>query len=209
MWNKLTLAPLWLKDRFRYLIAREKKYALEGRPARIIAKMNALCDQDIIAALYEASAAGVKIDLIVRGICCLKTGINGVSEHISVRSIVGDFLEHSRIFYFENDEHYEIYCGSADWMPRNLERRVEILFPVEGAELKEKLLHILQSQLNDNMKASVLQANGFYDKANKRGRQPYHSQEAFYQEAMNEAKAFLEEDDVVTRTFVPEMHHES
>ncbi len=209
VWNKLTLAPLWLKDRFRYLIAREKKYALEGRPARIIAKMNALCDQDIIAALYEASAAGVKIDLIVRGICCLKTGINGVSEHISVRSIVGDFLEHSRIFYFENDEHYEIYCGSADWMPRNLERRVEILFPVEGAELKEKLLHILQSQLNDNMKASVLQANGFYDKANKRGRQPYHSQEAFYQEAMNEAKAFLEEDDVVTRTFVPEMHHES
>ena len=209
VWNKLTLAPLWLKDRFRYLIAREKKYALEGRPARIIAKMNALCDQDIIAALYEASAAGVKIDLIVRGICCLKTGINGVSEHISVRSIVRDFLEHSRIFYFENDEHYEIYCGSADWMPRNLERRVEILFPVEGAELKEKLLHILQSQLNDNMKASVLQANGFYDKANKRGRQPYHSQEAFYQEAMNEAKAFLEEDDVVTRTFVPEMHHES
>lgn len=209
VWNKLTLAPLWLKDRFRYLINREKKYALDGRPARIIAKMNALCDQDIIAALYEASAAGVKIDLIVRGICCLKTGIKGVSDNITVRSIVGDFLEHSRIFYFENDEHYEIYCGSADWMPRNLERRVEIMFPVDRPELKEKLLHILQSQLSDNMKASVLQAKGFYERASKRGRLPFNSQEAFCHEAMSEAKAFFEEGEVMTRTFVPEMHHES
>ena len=209
LWNKLTLAPLWLKDRFRYLINREKKYAMNGRPARIIAKMNALCDQDIIAALYEASAAGVKIDLIVRGICCLKTGIRGVSENITVRSIVGDFLEHSRIFYFENDEHYEIYCGSADWIPRNLERRVEILFPVDRPELKEKLLHILQSQLSDNMKASVLQANGSYERANKRGRLPFNSQEAFCQEAVSEARAFFEEGDMMTRTFVPEMHHES
>ncbi len=208
-WNKLTLAPLWLKDRFRYLIGREKKFALDGRPARIIAKMNALCDQDIIAALYEASAAGVKIDLIVRGICCLKTGIKGVSENITVRSIVGDFLEHSRIFYFENDEHYEIYCGSADWMPRNLERRVEILFPVDRQELKEKLLHVLQCQLYDNVKASVLQANGFYEKASKRGRHPYNSQEAFCKEALDEAMAFFEEGDAVTRTFVPEMHHDS
>ncbi len=116
MWNRLSLAPLWLKDRFLQLIRRERKYAQEGRPARIIAKMNSLCDRDIIAALYKASAAGVKIDLIVRGICCLKVGIPGVSENITVRSIVGNFLEHSRIFYFENDEHYEIYCGSADWM---------------------------------------------------------------------------------------------
>ena len=175
----------------------------------IIAKMKALCVQDIIAALYEASAAGVKIDLIVRGICCLKTGIRGVSENITVRSIVGDFLEHSRIFYFENDEHYEIYCGSADWMPRNLERRVEILFPVDRPELKEKLLHILQSQLSDNMKASVLQANGSYERANKRGRLPFNSQEAFCQEAVSEARAFFEEGDMMTRTFVPEMHHES
>ncbi len=209
VWNKLTLAPLWLKDRFRYLIGREKKYALEGRPARIVAKMNSLCDQDIIAALYEASVAGVKIDLIVRGICCLRTGIKGVSENITVRSIVGDFLEHSRIFYFENDEHYEIYCGSADWMPRNLERRVEILFPVDRPELKEKLLHILQCQLNDNKKASVLRKDGTYEKANKRGKQAYGSQEAFYEEAVAEAKAFFEEEEAVTRTFVPEMHHDS
>ena len=209
MWNKLTLAPLWLKDRFRYLIGREKKFAQEGRPARIIAKMNSLCDQDIIAALYEASAAGVKIDLIVRGICCLKTGIRGISENITVRSIVGDFLEHSRIFYFENDEHYEIYCGSADWMPRNLERRVEILFPVDRPELKEKLLHILHSQLGDNRKASVLQGDGTYEKVSRRGRLPYGSQEAFYQEAVSEARDFFEGGGAVTRTFVPEMHHDS
>ncbi len=209
MWNKLTLAPLWLKDRFRYLIAREKKFAQEGRPARIIAKMNSLCDQDIIASLYEASAAGVKIDLIVRGICCLKTGIRGISENITVRSIVGDFLEHSRIFYFENDEHYEIYCGSADWMPRNLERRVEILFPVDRPELKEKLLHILQSQLGDNRKASVLRGDGTYEKASRRGKLPYGSQDEFYQEAVSEARAFFEEESAVTRTFVPEMHHDS
>ena len=208
VWNKLTLAPLWLKDRFRHLIAREKQFALDGRPARIIAKMNALCDQDIIASLYEASAAGVKIDLIVRGICCLKTGIPGVSENITVRSIVGDFLEHSRIFYFENDEHYEIYCGSADWMPRNLERRVEIMFPVDRPELKERLLHILQTQLNDNVKASVLQGDGNYEKVTKRGRQPFASQEAFCREAENEARAAFEEEPA-TRTFVPEVHHEA
>ncbi len=208
VWNKLVLAPLWLKDRFLYLIDREKKYAQSGRPAHIIAKVNSLCDQDVIAALYEASAAGVKIDLIVRGICCLRTGIKGVSENITVRSIVGNFLEHSRIFYFENDEHYEIYCSSADWMPRNLERRVEIMFPVERPELKEKLLHILQCLLKDNVKASVLQAEGTYEKADKRGKHMYQSQEAFCKEAIAEAKEALKEDTASTRTFIPEMHHE-
>ncbi|MCI8527790.1 MAG: RNA degradosome polyphosphate kinase [Lachnospiraceae bacterium] len=207
-WNKLALAPLWLKDRFLYLIDREKKYARSGRPARIIAKMNSLCDQDMIAALYEASAAGVKIDLIIRGICCLKTGIKGVSENITVRSIVGNFLEHSRIFYFENDEHYEIYCSSADWMPRNLERRVEILFPVERTELKEKLLHILQCQLKDNVKASVLQEDGTYEKADKRGKHIYQSQDVFCKEAIGEAKEAFQEDTASGRTFIPEKHHE-
>ena len=209
VWNKLSLAPLWLKDRFLALIDREKKFAMEGRRAHIIAKMNSLCDQDVIAALYEAAAAGVKIELIVRGICCLKTGIKGVSENITVRSIVGNFLEHGRIFYFENDEHYEIYCGSADWMPRNLERRVEILFPVERPELKEKLLHILRSQLDDNVKASVLQADGTYVKASKRGRPAHCSQEAFCREAVAEAKKMSVEEEQMTRTFIPETHHES
>lgn len=208
VWNKLALAPLWLKDRFLHLIDREKKFAQSGRPAHIIAKVNSLCDRDVIAALYEASAAGVKIDLIVRGICCLKTGIKDVSENITVRSIVGNFLEHSRIFYFENDEHYEIYCGSADWMPRNLERRVEILFPVERPELKEKLLHILQCQLKDNVKASVLQADGTYEKADKRGKHIYQSQEAFCKEAIAEAKEAVKEDPAATRVFIPETHHE-
>ena len=205
-WNKLSLAPLWLKDRFLHLIAREKKYALEGHKAHIIAKMNSLCDPDIIAALYEASAAGVKIDLIVRGICCLKVGIPGVSENITVRSIVGNFLEHSRIFYFRNDDHYEIYCGSADWMPRNLERRVEILFPVESPELKEELLHILKNQLNDTVKASVLQADGSYEKVDRRGKSMFVSQEAFCREAMEKAKKAAEPEVVNSRKFVPETH---
>ena len=208
VWNKLSLAPLWLKNKFLHLIGREEKFSKEGRPAIIIAKMNSLCDQDIIAALYKASAAGVKIDLIVRGICCLKTGISGVSKNITVRSIVGNFLEHSRIFYFENDEHYEIYCGSADWMPRNLERRVEILFPVDRPELKEKLLHILQCQLDDNSKASVLQGDGTYQRPERRRRKPCNSQEQFCAEAAEEARAAAGEEAGATRTFIPETHHE-
>jgi len=208
MWNKLGLAPLWLKDKFLYLIEREKKNALEGCPARIIAKMNSLCDRDMIAALYDAAAAGVKIDLIVRGICCLKVGIPGVSENITVRSIVGNFLEHSRIFYFENNENYEIYCGSADWMPRNLERRVEILFPVDRPELKKELLHILQNQLDDNVKASVLQPDGSYSKIDKRGKQVFNSQDAFCKEAIEKAKVLREESPMDTRTFKPEVHQE-
>ena len=207
-WNKLALAPLWLKDKFLHLIEREKNYALEGKKAHIIAKMNSLCDKDIIRALYEASAAGVKIELIVRGICCLKVGIPGVSENISVRSIVGNFLEHSRIFYFANDDHYEIYCGSADWMPRNLERRVEILFPVDRPELKEELLHILNSQLKDNVKASILQPDGSYVKQDKRGKQLFNSQEAFCLEAIQRAKEVAGESALESRTFIPETHHE-
>ena len=206
-WNKLALAPLWLKDKFLYLIDRERRYALEGRPARIIAKMNSLCDPDIIKALYKASNAGVKIDLIVRGICCLKVGIKGISENITVRSIVGNFLEHSRIFYFENCERYEIYCGSADWMPRNLERRVEILFPVDTPALKEKLFHILESQLRDTQKASVLQADGSYERVDKRGKTAFHAQEAFCREAMDNARAAAPASGTATRTFTPEIHH--
>ena len=207
-WNKLTLAPLWLKDKFLYLIQREQKYAEEGRPARIIAKMNSLCDKDIIAALYEASAAGVKINLIVRGICCLRTGIPGVSENISVRSIVGNFLEHGRIFYFENDERPEIYCGSADWMPRNLDRRVEILFPVEEASLKEELLHILEVQLSDTVKASVLQPDGSYEKVDRRGKKAVSAQELFAKEAVARAKEAAAEQTAPGRTFTPAEHHE-
>jgi len=205
-WNKLSLAPLWLKDKFLYLIEREKNYAKEGKKARIIAKMNSLCDKDIITALYEAAAAGVKIELIVRGICCLKVGIPGVSENITVRSIVGNFLEHSRIFYFENDENHEVYCGSADWMPRNLERRVEILFPIERPELKEKIMHILQYQLQDNLKSHILQADGTYEKVDKRGKILFGSQAAFCMEAEKEAAQLKEGDIQDLRVFIPERH---
>lgn len=162
-WNKLSVAPLWLKDRFLRLIDREKAYAQQGREAHIIAKMNSLCDKVIIESLYAASAAGVKIDLIIRGICCLKVGIPGVSENITVRSIVGNYLEHARIFYFENDGKPEYYCASADWMPRNLDRRVEILFPVEKPCLQEKLQDILDCQMRDTVKASMLQPDGSYE----------------------------------------------
>lgn len=183
-WNHLALAPLWLKDRFLYLINREKKNAANNSPARIVAKMNSLCDPDIIRALYEAAAVGVKIQLIVRGICCLRTGVDGTNDNIEVRSIVGNFLEHARIFYFENGGVPELYMASADWMPRNLERRVEILFPVLNAELKEQVWHVLEVQLNDTQKAQFLQANGSYIKADKREKEQHNAQEEFCVEYM-------------------------
>ena len=182
-WNELILAPYWLRNKFLKLIRRETKYAQHGEEARIVAKMNSLCDPGIIAALYEASASGVKIDLIVRGICCLKVGIPGVSDNITVRSIVGNFLEHSRIFYFHNGGDSEIYMGSADWMPRNLDRRVEIIFPVIEEELKKKAYHILEVELMDNVKAHVLGTDGEYDKIDKRGKVLINSQEQFCKEA--------------------------
>ena len=161
-WNKLSLAPLWLKDRFLFLINREKQHVQNGERGHIIAKMNSICDADIIRALYEAAAAGVSIELIVRGICSIKLDTPGLNGNIKVRSIVGNFLEHARIFYFENGGFPEYYCSSADWMPRNLERRVEILFPIEDAKLRKKLDYILNMQLRDNVKAFDMQTDGSY-----------------------------------------------
>ncbi len=201
-WNKLSLAPLWLKDRFLQLIGREKEHAQNGGEGRIIAKMNSLCDREVIEALYEASAAGVKIDLIIRGICCLKVGIPGVSENISVRSIVGNFLEHSRIFYFYNNGQEEVFCSSADWMPRNLEKRVEILFPIEQEELKEEVVHILETELLDNVKAHILQPDNTYIKADRRGRAALSSQDYFVKEAREKARK--EETAGNSRVFIPE-----
>ena len=186
-WNRLVVAPIWLRNKFLRLIGRETKNALEGKHAKIVAKMNSLCDAGIIAALYEASAAGVKIELVIRGICCLKVGIPGISENIHVRSIGGNFLEHSRIFYFYNDGMEEIYMGSADWMPRNLDRRVEIIFPVEDERLKKSVKHILDVELADNTKAHVLNSDGTYEKIDKRGKVLVNSQEQFCQEARDAA----------------------
>ena len=206
-WNKLSLAPYWLRDKFLHLIRREIKYAKEGKEAFIVAKMNSLCDRKIIAALYEASAAGVKIDLIVRGICCLRTGIPGVSENITVRSIVGMFLEHSRIFYFHNNGNEEVYMGSADWMPRNLNKRVEILFPVMDEKLKEEVIHILDIQLADNVKAQVMDNEGKYSRLDRRGRKKVCAQEYFCNEAQQRAK---EEEKIRNdRIFTPMENSES
>lgn len=204
-WNKLTIAPLWLREKFLTLIARETQNAKIGKKAHIIAKMNSLCDQKIITALYEASAAGVKIDLIIRGICCLRTGIPKVSENITVRSIVGNFLEHARIFYFYNDGFSEVYMGSADWMPRNLDKRVEILFPVETEELKEEALNILKVQLDDTLKAHILKNDGTYEKIDRRGKEPLCAQDYFCKKAMKEAKQEKKQKQNNTTTFEPLM----
>ena len=200
VWNKITCAPIWLRERFLSLIKREKENALAGKPARIIAKMNSLCDRTIIAALYEASAAGVKIDLIVRGICCLKVGIPGISENITVRSIVGNFLEHSRIYYFLNDGWEEIYMSSADWMPRNLDRRVELLFPVEDENLKKEVMNVLAIELEDNVKAHMLQPDGKYVKKSRRGKEKVDSQSYFCKQAQKKKGA---EDALQKRVFEP------
>ena len=207
-WNKLTLAPLWLRGKFLELIHQEEVNAQEGRPAHIIAKMNSLCDKEVIMALYKASAAGVKIELIIRGICCLKTGIPGISENITVKSIVGNFLEHSRIFYFYNNGWENIYMGSADWMPRNLDRRVEILFPVEDEVCKKQVMHILDIQLKDNVKAHYLQADNTYQKPDKRGKALVSSQDYFCQEAISRAKEGKKKEEELSRVFEPMYHND-
>jgi polyphosphate kinase len=165
-YDPLLVAPLNLAEHCLELIAREAEHARHGRPAHIIAKMNALLDKNIIAALYRASQAGVKIDLIVRGICALRPGIRGVSDHIRVRSIVGRFLEHSRIYFFANGGEEEVYLGSADWMPRNLYERVEVIFPVKDELLRERVRQeILEAYLADNVKSRLLQKDGSYVRA--------------------------------------------
>ncbi|MEE1228459.1 MAG: RNA degradosome polyphosphate kinase [Lachnospiraceae bacterium] len=200
-WNRLIVAPLWMKKRFLAMIKREEDNAKAGKEAHIIAKCNSLCDRDIIEALYAASAAGVRIELIVRGICCLKVGIPGISENITVRSLVGTFLEHARIFWFYNDGHEEIYMGSADWMPRNLDRRVEIVFPIEEPDLIEKAKHILKVQLSDTKKARILEADGTYSRVDRRGKELIEAQEVFCQDAEQAAKKPVQTS--LIRHFVP------
>jgi polyphosphate kinase len=164
--QKLVVAPFDLHARMRQCIQREAENATRGLPARIIAKMNSLVEPELIESLYRASQAGVKIDLIVRGICCLRPGVKGVSENITVRSIVDRFLEHSRIYYFENALQPEVFLGSADWMPRNLFRRIEVVFPVEDGNLRERIIReVLEVSLADNVKARFLNAAGTYHKA--------------------------------------------
>jgi polyphosphate kinase len=184
-YEPLLVAPLDLAEKTIALIDREADHARQGRDSRIIAKMNALLDKNVVQALYRASQAGVQIDLIVRGICALRPGVRGVSDRIRVRSVVGRFLEHSRILYFANDGNEQIYMGSADWMPRNLYERVEVLLPVQDEFLRDRVHHeILDAYLADNRKARLLLSDGTYIRAwqplrGKRNRKPPMGAAAF------------------------------
>ncbi len=183
-YGPLMVAPLDLAEKCLSRIEREAEHARQGLPARIVAKMNSLDDKDMIQALYRASQAGVEIDLLVRGICSLRPGMRGISHRIRVRSIVGRFLEHSRIFCFENGGEPEVFIGSADWMSRNLRERVEVLFPLKDKLLRERVIHeILAAYLADNLKVRFLQKDGRYLRSWQspagRSKRPPHGKSAF------------------------------
>jgi polyphosphate kinase len=167
--RKLLHAPFSLHQALCAKIERETEHARAGKPARIIAQLNALTEPTIIQTLYRASRAGVKIDLIVRGVCCLRPGVRGISERITVRSIVGRFLEHSRVYYFENAGKREVYCGSADWMERNLFRRIEVAYPVESPEFQARVADDLSLYLADDCQAWELDSSGGYSRAGGTG----------------------------------------
>jgi len=176
--KKLLHAPFTLKKGMLDMIARETQFALDGKPAHIIAKFNSLTDAKVIKALYKASQSGVKIDLVVRGMCCLRPGIPGVSHNIQVRSIIGRFLEHTRVFYFLNGGEEQIYLSSADWMERNLDKRVETCFPVEGKKLLLRVKKELEGYLTDNTHAWTLQPDGRYVRSTPTGNQNPRSVQA-------------------------------
>ena len=180
-YSRLLIAPVNLRSRMLALIQRETEHARVGKPAHLIAKVNRLTDLDVIEALYKASQAGVKIELIVRGACMLRPGVPGLSSTIHVRSIVGRFLEHSRIFYFLNGGDEELYIGSADWMTRNLDRRVEVVVPVLSPHLKKYLKDtVLSAYLRDNVKARVMNSDGIYETPQiAMGEEPFNSQTYF------------------------------
>ena len=187
-YRPLLVAPLTLAESFIRLIHRETEHAEAGRPARIIAKMNSLLEQSIVEALYAASKAGVEIDLIVRGICSLRPGIKNFSDRIRVRSIVGRFLEHSRLYYFLNGGDEEFYCGSADWMPRNLFERCEVIYPIRDAQIKNRVRdEILAAYLADNVKARQLQTDGSYIRLRDAGQPPFSVQDFLIQVAEGKA----------------------
>jgi polyphosphate kinase len=183
-YNCLLVAPVNMRPRVTQMIEREAEHARAGRSARIVVKCNSLTDVQLIHALYAAAQAGVKIDLVVRGVCMLRPGVAGVSENITVRSVVGRFLEHSRVFYFRNDGREEVYIGSADWMYRNLDRRVEVLTPVKDAGLREYLKEtVLDTYLRDNVKARLLREDGTYERRAPRPEEERVSSQDFFQQA--------------------------
>ncbi len=186
-WNALVVSPLGLHETILGLIQRETDHARAGRPAKILAKMNACVDVDVVEALYRASQAGVQIKLLVRGICCLKPGVIGVSDNIEVRAIVDRFLEHTRVFTFANGGKLDVYMSSADWMPRNFHRRVEVMAPIEDANIKQRLIELLDLQLTDNVKAWRLLSTGKYERVPP-GIPPVRSQLRFMEMARERVK---------------------
>ncbi|MDR1558621.1 MAG: RNA degradosome polyphosphate kinase [Clostridiales bacterium] len=205
-WNKLAVAPLTLRDMFLKYINQETKNANEGKDACILAKLNSLVDEEIIQALYRASMAGVRVRLIVRGVCCLKSGIEGVSDNISVMSIVDRFLEHSRIYYFENTGNPKLFLSSADWMPRNLNRRVEVAFPIEDTNLKEQLVDILETSMSDTVKLRIQRLDGSYERVDRRGKDHIQSQLRFYHQAVERVREYRE--NAQSKVFEPILHGE-
>ncbi|MGM0471455.1 MAG: RNA degradosome polyphosphate kinase [Bacillota bacterium] len=201
-WKKLAVSPLDMRESFYELINNEIEQVKAGKEGRIIAKMNALVDKGIIKRLYQASTQGVEIDLIVRGMCCLRPGIEGVSDNIRVISIVGQLLEHSRIYYFANGGQPHCYLSSADWRPRNLDRRVEALFPVENEQLKKRVVNLLQLTLEDNVKARKLQPDGSYQRVSSDGEEKINSQLKFHQLAKSRLENLEEE---IIDTFEPKL----
>lgn len=191
-WNKLIPAPYWLRDRSLDLIDREIRNSREGRVAYIKAKMNSLVDEEMIEKLYEASQAGVQIDLVVRGICCLRPGVEGMSETIRVVSVVGRNLEHSRIFIFANEGNEETYMSSADWMPRNLDRRIELMFPVEDALCASRVAEVIELQLQDTEGAHQGLPDGSYKRVDRRGKQILDSQQRMMELAIERAPQALD-----------------
>ncbi len=176
--NKLLQSPFTLQESLEAKIERERQHATQGKDSRIIAKLNSLVDAEMIRALYQASAAGVKIDLIIRGMCSLRPGLPGISENIQVRSIVGRFLEHDRVIYFKNDDNPEVYISSADWMERNLYHRVEIATPIENKQLQDRIINELEYYLLDNTQAWIMNSDGTYVQASpQNGRDPFIAQE--------------------------------
>ncbi|MEO6574036.1 MAG: polyphosphate kinase 1, partial [Polyangiaceae bacterium] len=189
-WNSMIVAPLGLHEAVLGLIAREAEHARAGRPAKIVAKMNALVDEDVVEALYRASQAGVQMQLLVRGICCLRPGVSKVSENIEVRAIVDRFLEHGRVFHFANGGKEEVYMASADWMPRNFHRRVELMVPVEDPALRGRMIEILQTSWADNVKSWSLQSDGSYTRVQAVPGQPLvRSQLRFMESTRDKVKA--------------------
>jgi polyphosphate kinase len=191
-WRQFAIAPITLSDALLMLIRRETESHTPENPGEIVAKLNALVDDKIIRALYRASQKGVKIKLLVRGVCCLRPGVPGVSENIEVRSIVGRFLEHSRIMYFKNGGDEEVYLSSADWMPRNLYRRVEVMFPIPEPSAKTQIKHFLSVYWGDTAKSRILLPDGRYeklaDRMKSKNKQLFSSQQHFLNELRLQSK---------------------